>query len=153
MAVKQIVFNKKANFEYEILEKYEAGIVLQGTEVKSIKDGKCSIGEAYLIDKDNELFIKGMNISEYRQGNIHNHEPLRIRKLLLHKKEIREILRGINEKGNTAVPLAVFLKDSLVKVTIALAKGKKLYDKRETIRDRDNKRELDRIKKEFGSNK
>ncbi len=149
MAVKQIVFNKKANFEYEILEKYEAGIVLQGTEVKSIKAGKCSIGEAYLIDKDEELFIKGMNISEYRQGNIHNHEPLRVRKLLLHKKEIREILRGINEKGSTAVPLAVFLKDSLVKVTIALVKGKKLYDKRETIRDRDNKRELDRIKKEF----
>ena len=143
MAVKQIVFNKKANFEYEILEKYEAGIVLQGTEVKSIKAGKCSIGEAYLIDKDEELFIKGMNISEYRQGNIHNHEPLRVRKLLLHKKEIREILRGINEKGNTAVPLAVFLKDSLVKVTIALVKGKKLYDKRETIRDRDNKRELE----------
>lgn len=149
MAVKQIVFNKKANFEYEILEKYEAGIVLHGTEVKSVKDGKCSIGEAYLIDKDEELFIKGMNISEYRQGNIHNHEPLRVRKLLLHKKEIREILRGINEKGNTAVPLAVFLKDSLVKVTIALVKGKKLYDKREAIRDRDNKRELDRIKKEF----
>lgn len=149
MAVKQIVFNRKASFEYEILEKYEAGIVLQGTEVKSIKDGKCSISEAYLIDKDRELFIKGMNIPEYRQGNIHNHEPLRIRKLLLHKKEIREILRGINEKGNTAVPLAVFLKDSLVKVTIALVKGKKLYDKRETIRDRDNKRELDRIKKEF----
>ena len=88
MAVKQIVYNKKANFEYEILEKYEAGIVLQGTEVKSIKAGKCSIGEAYLIDKDEELFIKGMNISEYSQGNIHNHEPLRIRKLLLHKKEI-----------------------------------------------------------------
>lgn len=149
MAVKQIVFNRKASFEYEILEKYEAGIVLQGTEVKSIKDGKCSISEAYLIDEDKELFIKGMNIPEYRQGNIHNHEPLRIRKLLLHKKEIREILRGINEKGNTAVPLAVFLKDSLVKVTIALVKGKKLYDKRETIRDRDNKRELDRIKKEF----
>jgi SsrA-binding protein len=149
MAIKQIVYNKKANFEYEILEKYEAGIVLQGTEVKSIKAGKCSIGEAYLIDKDEELFIKGMNISEYSQGNIHNHEPLRIRKLLLHKKEIREILRGITEEGNTAVPLAVFLKDSLVKVTIALVKGKKLYDKRETIRDRDNKRELDRIKKEF----
>lgn len=149
MAVKQIVYNKKANFEYEILEKYEAGIVLQGTEVKSIKAGKCSITEAYLIDKDEELFIKGMNISEYKQGNIHNHEPLRIRKLLLHRKEIREILRGITEKGNTAVPLAVFLKDSLVKVTIALVKGKKLYDKRETIRDRDNKRELDRIKKEF----
>ena len=149
MAIKQIVYNKKANFEYEILEKYEAGIVLQGTEVKSIKAGKCSITEAYLIDKDEELFIKGMNISEYSQGNIHNHEPLRIRKLLLHKKEIREILRGITEKGNTAVPLAVFLKDSLVKVTSALVKGKKLYDKRETIRDRDNKRELDRIKKEF----
>lgn len=149
MAIKQIVYNKKANFEYEILEKYEAGIVLQGTEVKSIKAGKCSMTEAYLIDKDEELFIKGMNISEYSQGNIHNHEPLRIRKLLLHKKEIREILRGITEKGNTAVPLAVFLKDSLVKVTIALVKGKKLYDKRETIRDRDNKRELDRIKKEF----
>ena len=149
MAVKQIVYNKKANFEYEILEKYEAGIVLQGTEVKSIKAGKCSITEAYLIDKDEELFIKGMNISEYSQGNIHNHEPLRIRKLLLHRKEIREILRGITEKGNTAVPLAVFLKDSLVKVTIALVKGKKLYDKRETIRDRDNKRDLDRIKKEF----
>lgn len=149
MAVKQIVYNKKVNFEYEILEKYEAGIVLQGTEVKSIKAGKCSITEAYLIDKDEELFIKGMNISEYKQGNIHNHEPLRIRKLLLHRKEIREILRGITEKGNTAVPLAVFLKDSLVKVTIALVKGKKLYDKRETIRDRDNKRELDRIKKEF----
>ena len=149
MAIKQIVYNKKANFEYEILEKYEAGIVLQGTEVKSIKAGKCSITEAYLIDKDEELFIKGMNISEYKQGNIHNHEPLRIRKLLLHKKEIREILRGITEKGNTAVPLAVFLKDSLVKVTSALVKGKKLYDKRETIRDRDNKRELDRIKKEF----
>ena len=153
MAVKQIVYNKKANFEYEILEKYEAGIVLQGTEVKSIKAGKCSITEAYLIDKDEELFIKGMNISEYKQGNIHNHEPLRIRKLLLHRKEIREILRGITEKGNTAVPLAVFLKDSLVKVTIALVKGKKLYDKRETIRDRDNKRELDRIKKNFGNNK
>ena len=147
MAVKQIVYNKKANFEYEILEKYEAGIVLQGTEVKSIKAGKCSITEAYLIDKDEELFIKGMNISEYKQGNIHNHEPLRIRKLLLHRKEIREILRGITEKGNTAVPLAVFLKDSLVKVTIALVKGKKLYDKREDLKKKDMMREKEKITK------
>ena len=147
MAVKQIVYNKKANFEYEILEKYEAGIVLQGTEVKSIKAGKCSITEAYLIDKDEELFIKGMNISEYKQGNIHNHEPLRIRKLLLHRKEIREILRGITEKGNTAVPLAVFLKDSLVKVTIALVKGKKLYDKREDLKRKDIEREKDKALK------
>lgn len=149
MSTKQIVYNKKVNFEYEILEKYEAGIILQGTEVKSLRQGKCSIAESYLIDKDNELFLKGMNIPEYKQGNIYNHDPLRIRKLILHKKEIKEILKAINEKGNTAVPLALYFKDSLVKVTIALAKGKKLYDKRDTIRERDNKRTLDRIMKEY----
>ncbi len=148
MSIKQIVYNKKASFEYEIVTKYEVGIVLVGTEVKSLRQGKCSISEAYIIEKDGELFIKGMNIPEYTHGNINNHEAVRMRKLILHKKEIREILRAINEKGSTAIPISVYFKESLVKMNIAVAKGKKLYDKRESIRDRDNKRTLDRVMKE-----
>ena len=149
MKTKQITYNKKANFEYQILETYEAGIVLVGTEVKSLRQGKCSISEAYIIDIKGELFVKNMNISEYSHGNINNHEPQRLRKLLLQKKQIREILRASNEKGHTIIPISVYFKGSLIKISIGLGKGKKLYDKRETIKDRDNQRNIQRIIKDY----
>lgn len=148
---KQIAYNKKANFEYEIIEKFECGIALTGTEVKSLRGTGCSISEAYIIDQEGELFVKGMNIPEFKHGNIHNHEPKRLRKLLLHKKEIREILKAVNEKGNTLVPVSVYFKGSLIKLSIAVGKGKKLFDKRNTIKDRDNVRQLDRVMKDYNN--
>jgi len=144
MDYKTITQNKKAHFEYQILDKYEAGIQLKGTEVKSIRAGKSSINDGYIVEEDNELYVKNMNISTYDQGNINNHEPLRKRKLLLHRKEIEKIVRAIKEKGITVIPLKLYFKRSIIKLEIALGKGKKLYDKRETIKDRDNKKSLER---------
>lgn len=149
--IKTIVSNKKAFFEYSILEKYEAGIQLLGTEVKSLRSGKCSISEGYIIEQGGELFVKNMNIPQYSHGNIHNHEPLRLRKLLLHKNEIEKLLRAQNEKGVTIVPLKVYLKGSLIKVELGLGRGKKLYDKRETIKERDSKRKLQSEMKKYNS--
>ena len=124
--MKLIANNKKAYHDYFILETYEAGIALHGTEVKSLRMGKCSIKEAFIRVENEEVFIYGMHISPYEKGNIFNKDPLRVRKLLLHKYEIRKLLGKTKEKGMTLVPLKVYLKDSLVKVEIGLAKGKKI---------------------------
>ncbi len=142
--MKLIANNKKAYHDYFILETYEAGIALHGTEVKSLRTGKCSIKEAFIRVENEEVFIYGMHISPYEKGNIFNKDPLRVRKLLLHKYEIRKLLGKTKEKGMTLVPLKVYLKDSLVKVEIGLAKGKKLYDKRQDIAKKDQQREAQR---------
>ena len=143
-SIKLIANNKKAYHEYFILEKYEAGIALVGTEVKSIRMGHCSIKEAYVGIEKGEMFIFGMHISPYEKGNIFNRDPLRTRKLLLHASETRKLGEKIREKGYTLMPLQVYLKGSLVKVEIGLAKGKKLYDKREDIARKDTAREAER---------
>ncbi len=142
--MKLIANNKKAYHDYFILETYEAGIALHGTEVKSLRMGKCSIKEAFIRVENEEVFIYGMHISPYEKGNIFNKDPLRVRKLLLHKYEIRKLLGKTKEKGMTLVPLKVYLKDSLVKVEIGLAKGKKLYDKRQDIAKKDQQKEAQR---------
>lgn len=139
-----IANNKKAYHDYFILEKYETGIVLHGTEVKSLRMGKCSIKEAFIRVESGEMFIYGMHISPYEKGNIFNKDPLRIRKLLLHKKEISKISGKIKEQGITIVPLRVYFSGRHVKVEIGLAKGKKLYDKRDDIAKKDQKREAQR---------
>jgi len=141
---KLIANNKKAYHDYFILETYEAGIALHGTEVKSLRMGKCSIKEAFIRIDGGEMFIYGMHISPYEKGNIFNKDPLRVRKLLLHKSEILKIFGKMKEKGNTVIPLKVYFKGSLVKVEIGLAKGKKIYDKREDIAKKDQKREAER---------
>lgn len=141
---KLIANNKKAYHEYFILEKYEAGMVLHGTEVKSLRMGQCSVKEAFIRIERGEMFIYGMHISPYEKGNIFNKDPLRVRKLLLHKSEINKMLGKMKEKGNTLVPLRVYFSKSLVKIEIGLAKGKKLYDKRDDIAKKDQKREAQR---------
>ena len=141
---KLIANNKKAYHDYFILDKYEAGIALHGTEVKSLRMGKCSIKESFIRIENGEMFIYGMHISPYEKGNIFNKDPLRVRKLLLHKSEINKMLGKQKEKGIAIVPLKVYFKGSLVKVEIGLAKGKKLYDKREDIAKKDMKREAER---------
>lgn len=141
---KLIANNKKAYHDYFILDTYETGIVLHGTEVKSLRMGKCSIKEAFVRIENGEVFIYGMHISPYEKGNIFNKDPLRVRKLLMHKVEINKVLGKMKEKGITVVPLKVYFKDSLVKVEIGLAKGKKLYDKRDDIAKKDQKREAER---------
>ncbi|MEY8848690.1 SsrA-binding protein SmpB [Psychroserpens sp. XS_ASV72] len=143
--------NKKAKFEYEILDKFVAGIVLTGTEIKSIRDSKASIAESFCeFNKDGELFVINMTIQEYIHGNYYNHKPKAERKLLLNKRELKKLEKQVNIKGNSIIPLRLFINDKgLAKLEIALGKGKKLYDKRETIKDRDNKRNLDRIQKVY----
>ena len=142
--MKLIANNKKAYHDYFILETYEAGIALHGTEVKSLRMGKCSIKESFIRVENEEVYVYGMHISPYEKGNIFNKDPLRVRKLLLHKSEIRKLLGKTKEKGMTLVPLKVYFKDSLVKVEIGLAKGKKLYDKRQDIAKKDQQREAQR---------
>lgn len=143
--------NKKARFEYEILDKYTAGILLTGTEIKSIRQSKASIAESFCEFNDRgELFVINMSIEEYAYGNYQNHKPKAARKLLLNKRELRKLEKEVKNVGLTIVPLRLFINEKgFAKLDIALAKGKKLYDKRETIKDRDNKRNLDRIKKNF----
>ena len=143
--------NKKARFEYELLEKYTAGIVLTGTEIKSIRNSKASIAESFCeFNERGELFTVNMHIEEYAFGTRYNHRPKAQRKLLLNKKELKKLQREVQNTGLTIVPLRLFITDKgFAKLRIALAKGKKLYDKRETIKDRDNKRDLERIKKSF----
>ena len=141
---KMVANNKKAYHDYFILETYETGIALHGTEVKSLRMGKCSIKEAFIRIENGEIFIYGMHISPYEKGNIFNKDPLRVRKLLLHKSEINKLLGKIKEKGMAIVPLRVYFSGSLVKVEIGLAKGKKLYDKRDDIAKKDQKREAER---------
>ncbi|ULC58529.1 SsrA-binding protein SmpB [Flaviramulus sp. BrNp1-15] len=141
--------NKKARFLYEILDKYTAGIVLTGTEIKSIRNSKASIAESFCEFNDRgELFVVNMTIEEYAFGNYYNHKPKALRKLLLNKKELKKLNKEVQNTGLTIVPLRLYINEKgFAKLEIALAKGKKLYDKRETIKDRDNKRNLDRIKK------
>ncbi|MCM1162524.1 MAG: SsrA-binding protein SmpB [Roseburia sp.] len=138
---KLVANNKKAYFDFFIDEKYEAGLVLHGTEVKSLRMGKCSIKEAYIRIEQGEAFIYGMNISPYEKGNIFNKDPLRIRKLLLHKSEIHKLAGKLAEKGYTLVPLQVYFKDGKAKMEVGLARGKKLYDKRQDIAKKDQRRE------------
>ena len=139
-----IANNKKAYHDYFIEDKYEAGISLAGTEVKSLRMGKCSIKEAFIRIENEEVFVYGMHISPYEKGNIFNRDPLRVKKLLLHKSEIRKMKGKIAEEGYTLVPLKVYFNRSLVKVEIGLAKGKKLYDKRQDIAKKDQRREAER---------
>ncbi|MBJ7881457.1 SsrA-binding protein SmpB [Gelidibacter salicanalis] len=141
--------NRKARFNYELLDKYTAGIVLSGTEIKSIRSGKASIAESFCEFNDKgELFVINMNIEEYAFGNYYNHRPKAERKLLLNKRELKSLHKDVQTKGYAIVPLRLFINDrGFAKVEIALGKGKKLYDKRDTIRDRENKINLDRIKK------
>ena len=139
-----IANNKKAYHDYFIEETNEAGIALHGTEVKSLRMGKCSIKESFVRIENEEVYIYGMHISPYEKGNIFNRDPLRVKKLLLHKSEIRKMKGKIAEKGYTLVPLKVYFNRSLVKVEIGLAKGKKLYDKRQDIAKKDQRREAER---------
>lgn len=141
---KLIANNKKVFHDYFIVEAYEAGIALAGTEVKSLREGKCSIKEAYINIENGEAYIIGMNISPYEKGNIFNRDPLRVRKLLLHKQEIAKLAGGSRVAGHTIVPLQVYFKNGRAKVEVALVKGKKLYDKREAIAKRDQRREVER---------
>ncbi len=145
--IKTLAQNKKARYEYFIEETYEAGIELAGTEVKSVRQGKVNLTDAYADIRNGEVFVKQMNISPFEKGNIFNRDPLRERKLLLHKKEILKLIGKLNQDGYTLVPLSVYLKGSLVKVSIALAKGKKLYDKRADIAKKDAKRNIERTLK------
>ncbi|MFV9551270.1 SsrA-binding protein SmpB [Algibacter sp. PT7-4] len=143
--------NKKARFQYEILDKYTAGIVLTGTEIKSIRSSKASIAESFCEFSENgELFVVNMTIQEYAFGNYYNHKPKATRKLLLNKRELKKLNKEVQNSGLTIIPLRLFINDKgYAKLEIALAKGKKLFDKRESIKDRDNKRNLDRIKKAY----
>ena len=145
------ILNKKAKFQYEILDKYTAGIVLRGTEIKSIRNSKASIAESFCeFNEQGELFVINMTIEEYVFGNYYNHKPKAERKLLLNKRELKKLEKEVNVKGNAIIPLRLYINENgYAKLVIALAKGKKLYDKRETMKDRDNKRNLDRIKKNF----
>ncbi len=141
---KLIANNKKAYHDYFIEETYEAGVVLHGTEVKSMRMGKCSIKESFIRIEDGEVFVYGMHVSPYEKGNIFNKDPLRVKKLLLHKYEIGKLAGKVAEKGYTLVPLQVYFKDGKVKVEIGLARGKKLYDKRQDIAKKDMRRETER---------
>ena len=143
-SIKLVANNKKAYHDYFIDEKYEAGIELFGTEVKSIRKGKCSVKEAFVKIDRGEVYVCGMHISPYEKGNIFNKDPLRVRRLLLHKYEIMKLNGKIAEKGYTLVPLQVYFKGSLVKVEVGLARGKKLYDKRADIAKKDQRRELEK---------
>jgi SsrA-binding protein len=139
-----IARNKRARFDYEILDAWEAGIVLTGTEVKSLREGKANIGDAYGIVRDGEIFLLNMHISPYERGGYVNHEPARTRKLLLHKREIRRLIGAVERQGLTLIPLELYFKKGVAKVSLALGRGKKLHDKRETARQRDAEREMAR---------
>ena len=142
--MKLVANNKKAYHDYFIEEKYEAGLVLHGTEVKSLRMGKCSIKEAFIRIEDREVYAYGMHISPYEKGNIFNKDPLRAKKLLLHKQQIRKLIGSSAEKGYTLVPLQVYFRDGKAKIEIRLAKGKKLYDKRQDIAKKDQRREAEK---------
>jgi len=141
---KNITVNRKARHEYSILQTYEAGIVLTGTEVKALREGKANLVDSYASVEKGEVWLNNAHISEYRHGNISNHDPLRSRKLLLNKSEIRKLIGKVKEKGLTLIPLRLYFKRGKVKVELALAKGKKIYDKRESIAKKDLQREQER---------
>ncbi|MGQ0648723.1 MAG: SsrA-binding protein SmpB [Gemmatimonadaceae bacterium] len=142
--VESVARNRHARHEYQVLETWEAGIVLTGTEVKSMRDGKVNIADAYGIVRGGEVYLLNMNVSPYERGGYVNHEPTRLRKLLLHKREIRRLIGGVERQGLTLVPLELYFKGGRAKVRLALAKGKKLHDKREDSRKRDAEREMAR---------
>jgi SsrA-binding protein len=142
--------NKRARFEYHLIDEFVAGIVLSGTEIKSIRNGKASILEAYCVFDSGEVWIRNMHITEYENGSIYNHKPRSDRKLLLNKKEINKIEKFLKVKGNTIVPIKMFLSDKgWAKLKIATAQGKKLHDKRQDLKDKDDKRDMDRAMKRF----
>lgn len=150
MSQQQInIKNRKASYEYHLLDTFEAGIMLLGTEIKSLREGRASLAEAYCYFNGTELFIKNMHIGEYSHGNSQNHEPLRERKLLLRKKELEKLQTNLEKGGNnTIIPLNLFINDKgLAKIRISLATGKKLYDKRDSLKQKDQKREMDRREK------
>ncbi len=142
--IKIIAKNRKAYHDYFILQKHEAGLVLTGTEVKSLRDGKVALSDAFCVIQGGELFLKNMDIPEYTHGNIMNHDPKRKRKLLLKKAEITRIAVKINEKGLTIIPLAIYFKGGWAKIELAVAKGKRRYDKRESMKKKDDRRDMDR---------
>jgi len=148
MGEKTIVQNRRARHEYHILEHHEAGIELQGTEVKSLREGHITLKDSYADVEEGEMFLVGVHINPYEQGNIYNHEPERTRRLLMHKREILKLGARVAEKGLTLIPLRLYFKDGRVKVEIALCQGKHTVDKRETLREREVKRELDRATKQ-----
>ncbi|MDP7530334.1 MAG: SsrA-binding protein SmpB [Candidatus Scalindua sp.] len=139
--------NKKARFNYEIIEKIEAGIALKGTEVKSIRNRNVSIGESYAQIKDDEVFLHNLHISPYEQGNRENHDPIRVRKLLLHKREIKKLVARTQQKGLSLVPLSIYLRKGKIKVELGIGRGKRLVDKREAIKKKTIEREIERIVK------
>jgi SsrA-binding protein len=143
--IQSIARNKRARFDYHILEAFEAGLVLVGTEVKSLRDGRANISDAYGIIRDGEAFLLNLHISPYERGGYTNHEPERTRKLLLHRKEIRRLIGAVERQGLTLIPLELYFKDGVAKVALALGKGKQLHDKRETERNRDAEREIARV--------
>jgi SsrA-binding protein len=145
-AIRDIVVNRRAWHEFSILDQYEAGISLTGSEVKSLRGGRANLQEAWVRLENHSAFLQGCHISPYEQANRNNHEPLRERRLLLHASELSKLHKATTEKGLTIIPLRIYLKGSRVKVEIAVAKGKKLYDKRQTLKERDAKREMDRAR-------
>lgn len=147
--IKIIAVNRKARFDYFIEDEYEAGMVLSGTEVKSLRLGKANIKDAYARVVNGEVFVYQLHIGPYPFAYYGNHDPLRTRKLLLHKQEIKRLYSKVNEKGHTLVPLKLYFKDGRVKLSVALAKGKRSYDKREAIKNRDQKRDLDRARRQY----
>lgn len=144
--IKILANNRKANFEYETLERIEAGIVLLGTEVKSLREAKVNLLDAYARISGGEVWLANAHISEYKHGNINNHEPTRPRKLLLNKREIRKLKALVEQKGLTLIPMKIYLKDSKIKVELAIARGKKIHDKRESIKKRETDRNLQRLR-------
>jgi len=147
MAEKLIVDNRRARYDYQLLDRFEAGLVLTGTEVKSLRAGRATLGQAYADVRDGEAWLHGAEIAVYDQGNRANHEPTRSRKLLLHRREIDRLYGQVREKGLTLVPTRLYFKDGKVKVELALARGKDVHDKRRTLVDRDAKRQIERAMK------
>ena len=146
--VKEIASNRKAFHDYYVLERFEAGIELFGTEVKSIRGGQVNLKDSFCMIRGGELFVRGMHVSPYEKGNIFNRDPVRVRRLLMHKKEIRKLGDRVSQDGVALIPLRLYFKDSLVKVELGLCKGKKLYDKRESDAKREAERDIDRVRKE-----
>lgn len=143
------IINRKAKFDYFIEEEYEAGIVLTGTEIKSVRNGSCNIKDCYGIVKNGEVFLLNMFIGQYKEGNIFNHNETRSRKLLLHKKEIKKLSQAVDVNGLTLVPIKLYFKDNKLKVLLGVCRGKKNYDKRETIKERDIKKEVQKNMKKY----
>ena len=146
--VKEIASNRKAFHEYFVLERFEAGIELFGTEVKSIRGGQVNLKDSFCTVRNGELFVRGMHVSPYEKGNIFNRDPMRVRRLLMHKREIRKLGDRVSQEGVALIPLRLYFKDSRVKVELGLCKGKKLYDKRESDAKREAERDMDRARKE-----